>query len=199
MKNKAYAFLGFVLGAAVGAIVTRHFLKDYYEQITQEELESIRESFFPPEPDAAEEPHSNAVKAEVMDESHSKPTLMEYAAIIRQERYGEDSGNDQTQDKESQADETPYVISPEEFAENDEYEKIGLTYYSDGVLETDDEKLVENVEELVGPDALSNFGVYEDDCVHVRDDTKKCDYEILLDERSYAEIAQERTPKTEME
>ncbi len=198
MKNKVYAFLGFALGTAVGAFVTRHLLKGYYEQITQDELKSIRESFSPPEPDATEESHSNAVKAEVMGESHSKPTLMEYAAIIRKERYGEDSGSDQKQDKESQADETPYVISPKDFAENDEYEKVSLTYYSDGVLETDDEELVENIEELVGPDALSNFGVYEDDCVYVRDDTQKCDYEILLDERSYAEIAQERTPKTEM-
>lgn len=199
MKNKAYAFLGFALGAAVGAIVTKYVLKDYYERITQEELESIRESFFPPESDAAKESPLHAVKAEVMDESHNKPTLMEYAAIIRQERYGEDPGSDQKQDENLNADEAPYVISPEEFAANDEYEKNSLTYYSDGVLETDDEELVENVEELVGPDALSNFGVYEDDCVYVRDDAKQCDYEILLDERSYAEIAQKRTPKTEME
>lgn len=199
MKNKAYAFLGFALGAAVGAIVARHFLKSYYERITQEELESIRESFSPPESDVAKESHPDAVKAEAMDESHNKPTLMEYAALIRQERYGENPGSDQKQERESQADEIPYVISPQEFAEDDEYEKISLTCYSDGVLETDDEELVENVEELVGPDALSSFGVYEDDTVYVRNNAKKCDYEIILDERSYAEIAQKRTPKTEIE
>ena len=63
---------------------------------------------------------------------------------------------------------------------------ISLTYYSgNGVLVDDNEEQVDNVEELVGEDSLKHFGEYEDDSVYVRNDERKCDYEILLDESNY--------------
>ena len=63
---------------------------------------------------------------------------------------------------------------------------ISLTYYSgNGVLVDDNEEQVDNVEELVGEGSLKHFGEYEDDSVYVRNDERKCDYEILLDESNY--------------
>ena len=80
----------------------------------------------------------------------------------------------------------PYVISPDEFGCADGYDAIGLTYYSgNGVLVDDNEERVDNVEELVGECSLKHFGEYEDDSVYVRNDERKCDYEILLDESNY--------------
>ena len=80
----------------------------------------------------------------------------------------------------------PYVISPDEFGGADGYDAISLTYYSgNGVLVDDNEEQVDNVEELVGEDSLKHFGEYEDDSVYVRNDERKCDYEILLDESNY--------------
>ena len=37
-------------------------------------------------------------------------------------------------------------------------------------------------------DALDHFGEYEEDAVFARNDAKRCDYEILKDERTYAEF-----------
>ena len=92
----------------------------------------------------------------------------------------------------------PYVIQPSDFGEFDDYEKISLTYTADGVLLDDMNEIVDDIEETVGEDSLEHFGEYEDDSVYVRNDAKKCDYEILLDQRNYQEIFETHPHRTEM-
>lgn len=82
----------------------------------------------------------------------------------------------------------PYVITPEEFGENEDYNTVSLTYYADHILTYEDDEIVEDVDGLVGEDSLTHFGEYEDDSVFVRNDVCKTDYEILLDEREFMEI-----------
>ena len=82
----------------------------------------------------------------------------------------------------------PYVIAPEKFMEHDDYDTISLTYYSDNVLADEDNEIIEDVEGVVGEDSLNHFGEYEDDAVYVRNDARKVDYEILLDQRKFSEI-----------
>ena len=45
-----------------------------------------------------------------------------------------------------------------------------------------------DVENTIGIDSLNHFGEYEEDSVFVRNDIKKCDYEILLDESIYTGV-----------
>ena len=80
------------------------------------------------------------------------------------------------------------VVSPDEFGEIDEYEKISLTYYIDGSLADDNDELIEDVDGTIGFESLNHFGEYEDDSVFVRNDRLKCDYEILLDQRNYSDV-----------
>lgn len=82
-------------------------------------------------------------------------------------------------------DNKPYVIPPEHFGEMDDYEKISLTYYADGILTNENDEPIEDIESTVGTDSLNHFGEYEDDSVFVRNDVLGCDYEILLDQRRY--------------
>ena len=88
----------------------------------------------------------------------------------------------------------PRIISPDEFGDQDGYDKVSLTYYSDGTVTDDDDRAMnENeVEETIGKDSLTHFGEYEDDSVFVRNDRLKADYEILMDQRTYAEVLQEK-------
>ena len=84
--------------------------------------------------------------------------------------------------------ERPYIITPEDFGEYG-YSTVSLTYYADDVLTyEDDDELIDNRDEIVGDDAVNHFGEYEDDSVFVRNDAKKCDYEILYDQRNYHDI-----------
>jgi hypothetical protein len=67
-----------------------------------------------------------------------------------------------------------------------------LTYYSDGVLTDENDEVLEDVEDIIGIDSLNHFGEYEEDSVYVRNDEKLCDYEILLDNRNYSDVYNER-------
>lgn len=82
----------------------------------------------------------------------------------------------------------PYTITPDEFGEMDGYQQISLTYYADGTLADEDDRIIEDVEGEIGSDNLEKFGEYEDDAVFVRNDFYRCDYEILMDHRNYDDV-----------
>lgn len=84
----------------------------------------------------------------------------------------------------------PYVIPPEQFGDNEDYDQISLTYYADQVLADENDEMIEDVEETIGFESLTHFGEYEDDSVFVRNDDKKCDYEVLMDQRLYSNVIQ---------
>lgn len=91
--------------------------------------------------------------------------------------------------KEEKMKEIPYVIKPEDFGMFG-YEDICLTYYSDGVLADDHDDLVEYPEQVVGTEWRREFEQGET-VVYVRNDARKCDYEIALDFRTYTDIVDE--------
>ena len=90
------------------------------------------------------------------------------------------------------------LLSPDEFGENeDEYPVISLKYYADQALADENDHLVRNSESLIGTDALNHFGDFEDDAVYVRNNRLKCEYEILLDQRKYADVLKKKPYITE--
>ena len=89
-------------------------------------------------------------------------------------------------------------IQERRFGENEDYERISLTYYADQVLVDENDEMIEDVEEMVGFESLNHFGEYEDDSVFVRNDAKKCDYEILLDQKLYSDVIDEMPHQMEV-
>lgn len=85
----------------------------------------------------------------------------------------------------------PYVVTREEYDENeDQYEQISLTYFRfDDVLVDEDEKSIDNIEEFVGKHNLQRFGHGSGDLkiVYIRNELKEMDYEVLRSDGSYAE------------
>lgn len=184
--NKAGSLFTFAAGAAVGSYVTWKLLKDKYERIAQDEIDSVKEVFAMKE--GSESPEQTLAEE---SEHSDKPSIIEYAAKLQENRYTNysDSENKETvykEDKETVRE--PYVISPDEFGEVGEYETISLTYYADQVLADDNDDVVEDVNNVVGTESLTHFGEYEDDSVFVRNDGLKCDYEILLDQRKFSDV-----------
>lgn len=90
---------------------------------------------------------------------------------------------------ETQSENNPNIdyISADEFAAEDEWDVIGLTYYKDGILADDDNSIIEDPVELVG-DFEPHFGEFEEDVVYVKNNQTHCYYEILKDSRKYEEI-----------
>ena len=178
MSNALSKILIFAAGAAIGSAVTWKFVKTKYEQIANEEIESVKE-FFGRGKNKEEEP-------EEFYEVFADGVLKEVEKICEENGYTNYS-NTKKEEEEMDID-APYVIAPEEFGELDDYETETLTYYKDKVLADDWDNKIENVDDLVGEESLTHFGEYEEDSVYVRNDTTKTDYEILLDERNFSDV-----------
>lgn len=190
--SKATGLIIFVLGAATGSVVTWQFAKKKYEQIAEEEINSVKEVFSKREQDATDveitvEPQPSVEAS--LKKFEEKPDISTYAGILRSEAYVPE-GTEMEENK-------PYVISPDEFGEFEDYDTISLTYYADQVLVDDGGDKIEDVDDVVGMESLTRFGEYEDDSVFVRNDRLKCDYEILMDERTYSEAQKERPHQRE--
>lgn len=192
--SKATNVMSFVLGAAVGSVVTWQYVKNKYEQIAQEEIDSVKEVFLKRDPDVAVE----VKEADVRNRKEEKPGVVEYAARLQKEGYTNYAGMNAVEEEEAETVEKPYVISPEEFGEFDDYEKISLTYYADQALADENDELVDDVEDIIGFESLTHFGEYEDDSVFVRNDRLKCDYEILMDSRLYSDVVKTMPHRVEV-
>ena len=203
MYQKFNYILALSIGAAIGSVVTAKLLKHKYEQMAQEEIESfiemsekrmaaVSEENSEPEKDVGEEEEVSFNKTGL------KPNIMEYASRLKDEGYTNYSNTEVESPAKPVPIDMPYVISPEEFGEFEDYERISLTLYSDGVLATDNDDIVDDVDEIVGADSLSHFGEYEDDSVFVRNDRLKCDYEILYDPNEYENVIQRKPHQMEV-
>ena len=184
MNSKVAFILGTIIGAGIGVAGTYSYFKDKYEKLAEEDFNS-RRVFDEDKKDESEEP---VVEKTADSRTVDKPSIAEYVAILQKEGYVNYSDMQDKKQKQENAIDRPYVIQPSDFGEFDDYEKISLTYTADGVLLDDMNEIVDDIEETVGEDSLEHFGEYEDDSVYVRNDAKKCDYEILLDQRNYQEI-----------
>lgn len=184
--NKCLYFAMFVTGSVVGSAATWQYTKKKYEQITQEEIESVKDTFSR----IKKEQEKNKELEEPADGCgyiiDAKPTITEadridYSSIIKDNNY--------IKEKETvMNNKSPYVITPDEFGELDEYDTVSLVYYADKYLATYDGEIVEDIEETIGFESLNHFGEYEDDTVFVRNDVLKHDYEIMQDESNFEDI-----------
>ncbi len=175
--NKGFIFLAFSVGAAIGSVVTWKLVKDKYKSIADEEIEDMKQYYN----DRLEKLEYKEEDANRLTEAREK--LSTYISELSYD--GHDKEGDETVTKKPRE---IHVISYEDFVDCEYDEVISLTYYSNGVLTDDIGDPIDNPEAVVGPDALNSFGVYAedgDDSVYVRDDDRKCLYEILYDTGAY--------------
>lgn len=97
---------------------------------------------------------------------------------------------------QEQASPIPYFISSEDYAYgHPEFDKLTLTYYAeDDILADEREEQVDDVERLIGADALDQFGkgaalLSDDtDTLYVRNETLSTDYEVVRVYQSYHKV-----------
>lgn len=199
MKKFGFIF-SFAIGAAIGSVATWKIVKNKYERIAQEEIDSVKDVYSKREAmKKAENEEKEQEIREKADLAKDKPDIMEFAAkIAREEGYINYGESEKKEEEPSKTGDEVYVIPPEEFGMLDGYDTISLTYYADQILADDDDRPIENVEETVRFDSLNHFGEYEDDSVFVRNDRLKVDFEILKDLRRYADVLAQKPYKADM-
>ncbi len=186
MKKLLY-FVSFAVGAAAGAFAACNLLKSKYEKIAQAEIDSIKAVYTYRKVSAIKETKPVDEPKEETKKEFPKPDTTDYennrywrASRKKYEDMTKDYKNEEEKAGKEEPDDEPYVISPAEFGELDDYEKISLTYYDDSVLSDErHDDITDEADLLVGLESLEHFGEYEVDSVFVRNDKRKCDYEIL--------------------
>lgn len=200
MKKITNALI-FLTGAVAGAAGAWYFLKEKYEAIAEEEIASVKAAYAAREKALVEE-SGEGDSGETVAVAHQppeKPDIMGYAKKLQEQGYTDYSGITGTEKSSSKREEPkpapdgPYVISPDEFGEIEGYTKISLTYFADGVVADEDDEPLDDPDDIIG-DALDHFGEYEEDSVFIRNDARRCDYEILKDNRKFYEARRNRPP-----
>ena len=186
----------FIAGLGIGSVGTYFVVKKHYEDFMDEEIESVKEYYKDNIMEIAErefgESAVNPEKEEPVEEKENEPN---YQKIIKKLNYGDYSKKD---DKvvESHTDVAPevtekkgtYVIGPDEFANDEQYDKITLTYFSeDGVFMSIEEEVVPEGMQIIGEENLDHIGEIEENVVYVRNEGLNADYEVILEERSYSD------------
>ena len=199
MKN----FFTFVTGLVIGSVVTYVIVKDKFEKIAQEEIDSVKEVFgrrVEKETDKKVEKIAKKEVEKIRKEYNEYDNLTKNYTSYSKTEVEEDKDEEVFEDDEDkdgvELDEIerasdydkPYIIEPQEFGALDGYSLITLYHYLDNVLADDCDELVEDLDDVVGEDYASHFGEYEDDCVYVRNDRLKADYEICRDLRKYSDV-----------
>lgn len=186
--SKASTGFAFVAGLTIGAAGAWYYLKDKYAKLAEEEIASVKAAYAKREKPTTEEKTVSLVNAA---KNMDKGSITEYTQRLQEAGY-KDYSRTIDEKPSGTPGEVPYVISPDEFGELEDYTKVSLTYFADGILADECGEIVD-VEEIIG-DGLDHFGEYEDDSVFVRSDAKRCDYEILKDLRDFSDFKKKNFP-----
>lgn len=183
-----------IISASFGVAGGYYLGKRKYLSMADKEIESVKKMY--EKHYSNEKPVVQALKEEPKevaknDNANEDETLVKYknyaglygdnkeiASPIRSIKTPEQKNNKKVKKNNF------HVISPEEYRDF-EGEIITLIYYSDKVLADNDGNVIHNINEVIGPEALSTFGRYEDDCVYVKDDEQNVVYEIIWENKSY--------------
>lgn len=198
----------FTIGAAIGSVVTWKVVKTKYEQVAQEEIDSVKEEYeklsdrrrkemevYKRFNEANHAYEDNSAE----EEDTSDEEMIEYHNLTKKYRTStaESEKNDEKGGKENYVEmpvqyiNGPYVISPDMLNDMPGYNSQALTYFVDGIL-ADDWGVELDIEETIGEDSLKHFGEYVDDTVYVRNERTEIDYEVTQDPRTYEDAMKAR-------
>lgn len=197
------------IGTAAGYFIGYYRSKNKYQELADKEIASVRKAYenhFGTQTNTKENTNKHPIsntenKVAVKEDTNGdKVAYSNYAKMYNKESASpvvKTSSTIKTTTKTAKSNPTnklPYVITPDQFNES-EYEAQTLMWFSDKILADTDGNVIHNVEELIGPEALSTFGRYLDDAVYVRNEQAKIDYEILWDARKYSSVYKSVKPK----
>lgn len=186
MKN----VLIFLAGASVGAGATWYFVKKHYEKVADEEINDVV-TRFKAYRDQLEEMHKGVPDENPNPNYEGNSRRNNVVSMERpiQSNSDEELSNGIIDDPKGENEGVaPYVISEEEFGEEDYDQKTLYWYYRDNILATDEDIEVEDKFTTVG-DALEEFKKDRYiERVLVRNEQDETDYEILISEKHYYEV-----------
>ena len=202
LNNYILAGASFLVGAAVSGISAWVVAKKRYERIHQEEMNAVWADIKNNRDLRTDMQERGATKEELdtlttLEHKYTPPTdipanpfvdkpdLGEYAAKIREEGY--------TAPDLPETNDYIYEIDYSDLDE-DEYERIDLVLYADGILADDGDYPLKNPKESVGDKYIEWMNGKDE--IFVRNEKRKIDYDICRSALTYGELL-DRHPETE--
>lgn len=187
----AKSFIFFVVGAGVGSAVAWFLTKRKYEAMNARDIESMKEQYG----NETKKPEKEVVSDEKVKKT-TEETIKEVKKCVdilndaKYTKYSNCNKTDEELEVERNDDigalrEEPYVITPDQFYENEDNDRFSFTLWADGVLTDENCDKVDDVDGVIGTESLKRMGEYEEDILHVRNDRLQCDYEITTDLREF--------------
>lgn len=205
MNNKIFGAIIFAAGAVIGSLVTWKVIKTKYEDIAQEEINSVKEEYTRLMVSMKKKLNDSATykdsddneddESEEDTDDFDDSTMKNYNEIIKGYRSSNEEEDNQNEKKGDEKEEdndgvsymkAPYVISPDDFGSVPGYNVEPLDYFADGIL-ADGWGVKLDIADTIGEDAVNHFGDYDDDVVYVRNEQTELEYEVTRDPRTYAE------------
>lgn len=203
-------FIWFVAGLLAGISGGYYYAKTVTEKKAQAEIDEFKASYKPEQrtyifKKATAESEEAKYEAETINyASFATSEVKAEPSIISENSFKEfleKKAEREKQIEEEESDETdgelypreernaPYVIGPDQFAnENPYFDKTTLYYYSgDDVMIDEAEEIVRTPEELVGYDFEEGIGKFEKNVGYFRNEKVGADYEVILQNGSYYE------------
>lgn len=204
MNNKVFGTILFTAGAVIGSLVTWKVIKTKYEDIAQEEINSVKEEYtrlmvsmkkklndsvtYKDDNNEDDESEKNTDNIDDSIMTNYNEIVKSYCSSDEEEdNQNEKEGEEKEEDNDGVSYmEAPYVISSDDFGSVPGYNVEPLDYFADGIL-ADGWGVELDIAETIGEDAINHFGDYDDDVVYVRNEQTKLEYEVTRDPRTYAE------------
>ena len=203
MYKNVLIFLG---GAVIGSALTYLIVKDKYEKIIDEEIQSVKEEYAKSYEAKKTVEALNETKTKILENVMSKASMVGIGPYEKQTeapvnynvfskpRPETEENDDDEEDIPNYAGHptegiagVPYTISPELFVNDKKrFDKITLEYYevNDMLIEEMSNEPVD-IDESIGRDSLRMFGEFERDLVYVRNERLETDYEVFHHSGSY--------------
>lgn len=123
--SKTSTGLAFVAGLTIGAAGAWYYLKDKYAKLAEEEIASVKAAYAKREKPTTEEKTVSLVNAA---KNMDKGSITEYTQRLQEAGY-KDYSRTIDEKPSGTPGEVPYVISPDEFGELEDYTKVKLGYF----------------------------------------------------------------------
>lgn len=193
MNKGLLGFISFALGAAAGSLITWKLLDNKYKVYADQEIEEVKRRYIEEYGDPVEKQRLEDETAEI--NRKKAEDIREYAAIAAKAGYINYSDSDAaveaitekrgTQEKEV---DNSHIHLVEATDRDDEYDIVTLNYYADGVLTDLAGELIEDIDGTVGANFADYFDDGLEDCIYIRNDKSKIEYEILYDPRRFSDL-----------
>lgn len=171
----------FLAGIGVGATGCFLCVKKHYDKITDDEIKSVKEYYKKEFLEAFDNAHVYSSSSE--DSEDNKVTQQNYKSkgsdlVNYSDFYKKEEETNEKNDKL-----LPYVIDEDEFLEENQYDKITISYFEDdSVFVNQEDDIISDGMEFVGEENISKF---KNDVLYVRNEKLGVDYEVILEKGGY--------------